>query len=156
MTGAGLSYSDAYQQGYFWKCMNDYTHCPNHHQYSRLNHEGLQLSRNVAEWLAGGLPGPGSGTPTEVVGTCNYGYSERVGVRPDDPAVPAKVTASNPRETIRVLDYDYFVSSNEDGPEHVAARHGGRANVLFIDGHVEALTPEEIMDPSRRLWAMRK
>ena len=43
-------------------------------------------------------------------------------------------------------EFEYFYNG-------IAARHGDRiANCTFLDGHVEALHINELMDPSRRIW----
>ena len=44
------------------------------------------------------------------------------------------------------MDYTHWAITTEDSNDCLAPRHGGRANVLFADGRVEALYPEEITD----------
>jgi len=43
-------------------------------------------------------------------------------------------------------------TTGEDWHEYQALRHLGRANVLFCDGHIESLGPEDLR-PSRGLWS---
>ena len=42
--------------------------------------------------------------------------------------------------------------TGEDWGEYQALRHFGRANILFCDGHVESLGPEDLR-PGRALWS---
>jgi len=108
-----------------------------------------QLAEQIALWLAGGH---GLG------GDVTYGYNNQIGVGPDDKG--RGPTTPNPGQTIRVLDYMFYEADHDgkqgadDDATCIAPRHGGRANVLFADGHVKALTPEEIMDPQDDCWSV--
>ncbi len=155
--GAALAFSESYQGGYNFNNHGGYD-SPNHHQYSRVNHDMLQFSRNVADWLKGGIGSPPAPRKKlwEYVGQCHFGYNDRVAVDPETRTQRVKLTATNPGETIRALDYAYFVAAQEGGIGEIAARHGGKANVLFMDGHVGLLTPEEVMNPDRNYWEVRK
>jgi len=72
-----------------------------------------------------------------------------------------RMTANSSR--ILMLDYMQFVADvvgtdyKDYWPDEVVPQHLGRCNVLFVDGHVESLTPNN-MDPSDpdingRLWS---
>jgi prepilin-type N-terminal cleavage/methylation domain-containing protein len=95
-------------------------------------------------WTVGGL----------IAGKCSYGYNVHVG----------KDRCSLKADTIVVIDYDHWVVSRgikaldgtfdpvrNDPPHYVAPRHGGRANILFGNGRVESLRPEDILD---RMWTL--
>jgi len=89
----------------------------------------------------------------------SYGYNNQIAARDPQTGLtrprPAKLS-----QVIRILDYEEFVADHDglpsagaDDPEYyIALRHGGRANVLFMDGRVEALTLEEIKKDNWRLW----
>lgn len=120
---------------------------------SSSNHGTLRtLAEQIAVWLAGGRG--------EAAGGITYGYNNQVGRTegPDQagPSVPRL------RTTIRILDYKYYVAdfdgkeADNDDPSCIATRHGGRANVLFCDGRVEALTVEQIMSPANNYWDVHK
>jgi len=55
-----------------------------------------------------------------------------------------------PSKTIVLADSTpnrlYFLNSGGDWSSNVVPRHGNNANVLFIDGHVETLTKNDILD----------
>ena len=71
-----------------------------------------------------------------VQGQCSYGYSARLGTEDRTPAP----------DTAIVMDALHWMINYEDDPSYVSARHGGQVNVLFFDGHVDALYPEEITE----------
>jgi prepilin-type processing-associated H-X9-DG protein len=83
---------------------------------------------NVAQWL---------GQYRE--GTSTYGYNNRVGRTARGPSA----------DTVLLMDYcDWEIDRDGSPPDHdetfIAPRHGGRANVMFVDGHVRALRVEDI------------
>lgn len=93
--------------------------------------------------LEAGMPGHWEpGTPA---GECSYGYNASLD---DTRGTPAA-------DTVVVMDYAAWVvrrGGNEEGEpdplltdadDAIALRHGGRANVLFGDGRVEALELED-------------
>jgi prepilin-type processing-associated H-X9-DG protein/prepilin-type N-terminal cleavage/methylation domain-containing protein len=45
-----------------------------------------------------------------------------------------------------------WAAAGEDWSAYQSLRHSGRANVLFCDGHIESLGPEDLR-PSRALWS---
>lgn len=119
--------------------------------YTQHNQVLSTLAEQIAVWLAGGH-GRGGGI--------TYGYNNQIGRTTTGAGLGPSVP--EPRRTIRVLDYRFYVADH-DGNEAdndditcIAPRHRGRANVLFADGHVEALTPEEIMAEGGRLWNVWK
>ena len=78
-----------------------------------------------------------------VVGECTYGYSNQLGRSPITPS----------GDTIMVMDYMHWEIDRDglnpqlnDTVEDIAARHGGKANLLFADGRVEAWLPEDITE----------
>lgn len=115
------------------------------------NDKSAKLSRlveQIALWLAGGR---GRG------GNITYGYNNQIA--PSASASGPFITSRS--NTIRVLDYRFYYADHDhrgedDDVSCIAPRHGGRANALFADGHVEALTPSQIMDPARRFWDVAK
>ncbi len=123
------------------------------------NRHGIlfEYAKQIAIWLAGGAKSS--------TGNVTYGYNNQVGramIAGEGSALRAGVRS--PRDTIRVLDYKFY-EADHDGEQAlvaddditcIAPRHGGRANVLFCDGRVEALTPEEIMSPANNYWNVRK
>jgi len=87
-------------------------------------------------------------------GKCSYGYNVHLGTDRCSPSA----------DTIVVIDYDHWVINRgikasdgtlepfrNDPPHYVAPRHGGRANILFGNGRVESLRPEDIPD---RMWTL--
>ena len=87
---------------------------------------------------------------TPGTGRCSYGYNNRLGQDRRKPAA----------DTIVVMDYEHWEIDHDeidveknDGPEKIAARHGGKANCLMGDGHVRALAPEEITDA---MWTLEQ
>jgi len=109
------------------------------------------LIEGIATWLSGGR---GRG------GDITYGYNNQIGLSPQGKGLGPSVP--QPGRTIRVLDYMFYEADHDgkhgadDDATCIAPRHGGRANVLFADGHVEALTPEEIMDAKKDYWSVFK
>lgn len=85
-----------------------------------------------------------------------YGYNNEIGGR--DPATGRlRPRPAHPSRVIRILDYEDFIADHDgrenDDPEYfIALRHGGRANVLFVDGHVEPLHLEEITEGNWGRW----
>jgi len=73
-------------------------------------------------------------TPTE--GRCSYGYSMLLGENRLSPAA----------NTIIAADSEHWAIHPDDDPSNLAPRHSGRINVLFADGRVRTLCPEEITD----------
>jgi len=87
-----------------------------------------------------------SWTPTG--GECSYGYNNRLGKSRKRPAA----------DTILVMDYENWEIDHDevevdrnDGPEKIAARHGGRANCLLGDGRVRALRPDDV---TAAMWTL--
>ncbi|MCX5684124.1 MAG: prepilin-type N-terminal cleavage/methylation domain-containing protein [Planctomycetota bacterium] len=58
-----------------------------------------------------------------------------------------KYFVENPRR----WNHDW-AATGEDWSTYQSLRHSGRANVLFCDGHIESLGPEDLR-PSRALWS---
>ena len=50
-------------------------------------------------------------------------------------------------DTIILMDYMLSAIQGTDSLDKIAARHGGRVNVFFADGHVRAMTIDELRDP---------
>ncbi len=73
-------------------------------------------------------------TPTE--GRCSYGYSMLLGESRRSPAA----------DTLIAADSEHWAIHPDDDPSNLAPRHSDRINVLFGDGHVRTLRPEEITD----------
>jgi prepilin-type processing-associated H-X9-DG protein/prepilin-type N-terminal cleavage/methylation domain-containing protein len=48
--------------------------------------------------------------------------------------------------------YHSLLRPGETWLKYVALRHGGRANVLFCDGHIEPLGPDELAEDNQTLW----
>ena len=84
---------------------------------------------NAAQWLFGG---------SSTTGRCSYGYNDHLGA---DARTPGG-------STICIMDYTHWRirrGGTTDDPDHyIATRHGGRANALLGDGHVDSLRVEEI------------
>ena len=77
------------------------------------------------------------------VGQCSYGYNNRLG----------KTRESAAADTIVVMDYSKWEIDRDDknveyndGIEHIAPRHGGKANALLGDGSVRTFRPGDITD----------
>jgi prepilin-type N-terminal cleavage/methylation domain-containing protein/prepilin-type processing-associated H-X9-DG protein len=105
--------------------------------------------------LEAGIPGHW-GEASMVSGRCSYGYSIHLG---KDARTPAA-------DTIVLMDYEHWTISRgvklEDGtldparndpPTHIVPRHGGHANCMMADGHVEALEPHRITEGNWTLEA---
>ncbi len=71
-----------------------------------------------------------------VSGQHSYGYNELVGQNRRTPA----------GDTIILMDYTQWAIRDGDKERYIAPRHGGKINILFGDGHVEALTKDEITE----------
>ena len=108
-------------------------------------------AEQIGLWLGGGHG---------MRGDITYGYNNQIGHGPDGRGLGPSV--SEARYTIRVLDYKFYAADHDahtadnDDITCIAPRHGGRANVLFADGHCEALRPECIIDPGRDYWSVLK
>jgi len=106
--------------------------------------------QNIYNWLL-----ERSGGGDEI----SYGYNNQIGAR-DQATGRVRPRPAKLSQVIRILDYEEFVADHDglpgadaDDPEYyIALRHGGRANVLFMDGRVEALTLEEVKADNWRLW----
>ncbi len=98
---------------------------------------------------------PGHWEPTTPYGECSYGYNAVLGRTREAPGA----------DTIVVMDYHGWVIQRHledqdglpDGQEadsdvNIALRHGGRANVLFGDGRVEALRLDDFQP---WMWTLR-
>jgi prepilin-type processing-associated H-X9-DG protein/prepilin-type N-terminal cleavage/methylation domain-containing protein len=48
--------------------------------------------------------------------------------------------------------YHSLLRPGESWLKYAALRHGGRANVLFCDGHIEPLGPDELSEDNEALW----
>lgn len=90
----------------------------------------------------------------------SYGYNSQIGGL--DPATGRpRPRPVSPAQVIRILDYEDSIA-DQGGPEagdpeyFVALRHGGRANVLFMDGRVEALYLEDILCDDMTRWKSRR
>jgi len=123
----------------------------------------------------GGLPAPGGSMTRYLIVPSDYGLSKGTY------SLPNSILGSMDAKLALVLDYPkslaeysgeggdewkwdkYFIenprrwakdwgATGEDWGEYQALRHGGRANVLFCDGHIESLGPEDLR-PSRTLWS---
>jgi prepilin-type processing-associated H-X9-DG protein len=119
--------------------------------YQKSGTDHLQYMLNCLDWLR---DRPMAGI------TVTYGYNNAVG---SQDAVTGKTAPrpANPGQVVRILDYADFIADHdgagEDDPAHyVALRHGGRANVLFMDGHVEALDLEAIRRDDWARWRMAR
>ena len=103
--------------------------------------------QNIYNWL---LERSGDGD------RISYGYSNQVGGT-DRTTGDRRPSPVNRAETVRILDYEDFIADHDgdgtDDPDsYIATRHGGRANVLFVDGRVEALTLDQLRRDNYRLW----
>jgi prepilin-type processing-associated H-X9-DG protein len=74
-------------------------------------------------------------------GSCSYGYSMLVGETGRTPGP----------DTILVADSTHWAISPDDEPVNLAPRHLGKVNILFGDGHVRAVDPDDITDG---LWTL--
>ena len=70
-------------------------------------------------------------------GQHSIGYSSALGAETKERLRPAP-------DTIILMDYVRWAIPKEDPGQYLAPRHGGKVNVLFGDGRVEAVYPEEI------------
>jgi prepilin-type processing-associated H-X9-DG protein/prepilin-type N-terminal cleavage/methylation domain-containing protein len=103
---------------------------------------------NIYKWL---LERSSSGT------RITYGYNNQVGSWAGGSATP-QAGPAEPSRMVRILDYEDFIADHDgagsdDPPHYAALRHGGRANVLFVDGHVEALTLAELQADNWARWS---
>jgi len=76
------------------------------------------------------------GTKWSTAGEHSYGYNKLVGETRQTPA----------SDTIVLMDYMRSGIDAADPHQYTAARHGGKANILFGDGRVEARRPEDITE----------
>jgi len=75
------------------------------------------------------------GSKYYVSGSHTYGYNDMLG---ED-----SKTASG--DTIAVMDYMKWAVNYNDNESMIAPRHGGRMNIIFVDGRCQAYYPEQIM-----------
>ena len=87
---------------------------------------------------------PGSKWFKVNAGKHSFGYNREISDLLNGRRTPAS-------DTIILMDYTRsaisIIGQSPDTIDLVAARHGGKVNVLFGDGHVEALTIDELRDP---------
>ena len=69
-----------------------------------------------------------------VGGQLSYGYNQQLG---QDRRQPTP-------DTIALMDYTRSVIVSTDPAAYIAPRHGGKANVIFVDGRVRALTTSDL------------
>ncbi len=79
-------------------------------------------------------------------GTHSFGYNMEVSFGSGDPNKNNAGRIPAP-DTIILMDYTHDAILGSDALSLIAARHGGKANVLFADGHVRAMTVDELLDP---------
>jgi prepilin-type processing-associated H-X9-DG protein len=98
---------------------------------------------------------PGHWTEGSLVGgKCSYGYNVHLGKNRKTPAA----------DTIVLMDYDHWIinravtsddgeldPARNDPPHYITPRHGGRANCMMGDGHVQSREPQEI---SEDMWTL--
>jgi len=72
----------------------------------------------------------------EVSGACSYGYNDTLGADLFSPS----------RSTILIADAMHWMIGPEDDPSRLAPRHSGKINILFADGTVRPLSPDEVTD----------
>jgi len=96
------------------------------------NSDHKRYCLNAAQWLLDGYRG---------IGQCSYGYNNQVG----------RTSGRTGNRTVLMMDYrcweidrDGSNPAYDDTDTDIALRHGGRTNVLFFDGRVQALRAEEI------------
>ncbi|MFH1731594.1 MAG: H-X9-DG-CTERM domain-containing protein [Planctomycetota bacterium] len=83
---------------------------------------------------------PGSKYNTSVAGEHSYGYNRQIANDENGRRKPAG-------DTIIMMDYMLSgIDPADDPAKCIAPRHGGKANVLFGDGHVEALEYEDLIE----------
>lgn len=58
----------------------------------------------------------------------------------------SRLTAPNSKATVRRIDQPYL--KLDPGSAMAALRHSGRANIGFVDGHVERPAPEKMTEPA--------
>jgi len=75
------------------------------------------------------------GTRYYLAGQLSYGYNRRLGLNRGQPSP----------DTIAIMDYTRSTADSSDPPSYVATRHGGKANVMFTDGHVRTMTSDELL-----------
>jgi len=76
-------------------------------------------------------------------GTHSYGYNKLISS--DTRTMYRKPAA----DTVILMDYlRDAIDADTDTPDDIAPRHGGKANVLFADGRVKAMTIDELVDPA--------
>ena len=84
---------------------------------------------------------PGSRWYWYEAGQHSYGYNELIANEEYRARKPAN-------DTIILMDYVHdAIDANTDTKDDIAPRHGGKANVLFADGRVKAMTVDELIDP---------
>jgi len=83
---------------------------------------------------------PGSRWYWYDAGRHSYGYNELI-------ANPDYRSRKPANDTIILMDYVHdAIDADTDTPDDIAPRHGGKANVLFADGRVKAMTVDELVD----------
>ena len=95
----------------------------------------MSLEMCIADTLPGTRWG-GVSTP----GQYPYGYNTLIANEDYRLRKPAD-------DTVVLMDYLRDGIITTDPPENIAPRHGGKANVLFADGRVKAMTVDELIDP---------
>ena len=83
----------------------------------------------------------GEGGGTSSPGQYSYGYNKLIADFEYGTRKPAD-------DTVVLMDYlKSAIDSESDTPDDIAARHGGKVNVLFADGRIKAMTVDELVDP---------
>jgi len=84
---------------------------------------------------------PGSKWYVQSAGVHSYGYNRFIANEDYRGRKPAN-------DTVVLIDYlKSAIDNDTDTPDDIAPRHGGKANVLFADGRVKAMTVDELVDP---------
>lgn len=95
-------------------------------------------------------PADGAGGVFDYFGY-SYGGNGRMITEAGTPPRPQNTVArwTNPSQTMFFMDAtSTFMPANSAWGSRFAGRHGGKANAVFLDGHVELLAKEDIPSPT--------
>jgi prepilin-type processing-associated H-X9-DG protein len=95
----------------------------------------MSIEMDIGEYI------PNSRYNVSSAGEHSYGYNKLIASDQYGRRTPAG-------DTIVLIDYMRSGIDPADPTSYIAPRHGGRANVLFGDGHTEALTVDELIEES--------
>ena len=100
------------------------------------------LEMCITDAITGDRWGGGGTVGVSTPGQYPYGYNKLVANEDYRLRKPAA-------DTVILMDYTHdAIDADTDTPDDIAPRHGGKANVLFADGRVKAMTIDELVDPA--------